>query len=131
MDSMLSVPPVYQYYRTILSESSGHDRLACFSLTADVELISPRDSLPVSRCVQKNGHAKLQSRQPWRRVMPRDTWSPSAARENVITVPPLYIFINEALIGIRGNVPGFGGEQARHVKHSRPFESIAAADSGH
>lgn len=67
--------------------------------------------------------------------MPRDTWSPSAARENVITVPPLYIFINEALIGIRGNVPGFEGGKApaQRAEHGRPFESIVITHtiSGH
>lgn len=45
--------------------------------------------------------------------MPRDTRRPSGARENVITVPRLYIFINEALIGIRGNGPGLDGGEAR------------------
>lgn len=101
---------------SIKSSCQSHLVITCRVFLSDSrELISPRDSLPVSCGVQKYGHAKSLSRQPWREVTPQDRWKPSAARENVITVPALYIFINTARIAIRGNAPSLTGTLKRSV----------------
>lgn len=110
----------------IKSCCQSHLVITCGVFLSDSrELISPGDSLPVSCGVQKYGHAKSLSRQPWREVMPQDRWKLSAARENVITVPALYIFINTAQIAIRGN----GTPNAVCYKHNRQFEFIVCTES--